>query len=171
MVWWILILALLLLLTWLLIAPLELIVNSDENRYLLRYKGFAEASIRSDDQELFICRLKALGWRRDYYPLRMLSKSKEPDSAEDEQAKKKGKSSRWKPSWQQIKALFREIEIKELRIDLDTGNWATNAQLYPVFWWMNRTVGEWQVNFEHRNAISVYLRTRPYRLIKAMFNP
>lgn len=170
MVWWILILALFILLIWLLLAPLELIVNTDQNRYLIRYRGLMEASLRTDDQEVLVCRMRILGWPRDFYPLRRIWKKRQPKE-ETKVSSKKDEGSRWKPSWKQIKALFREIEVKELRINLDTGNWATNAQLFPVFWWMNRTVGEWQVNFEHRNAISMHLRTQPYRLIKAMFNP
>ena len=170
MIWWVLFGFLLLLIGWLLLAPLELYINSDRNQYIFRYLGLLKAELLGDKQELVICRLSVLGWPYDLYPLRRLGKRKPADELRQKSKKRKRRFG-WKPSWDQIKALFKAITLKELRIDLDTGNWVTNAKIYPVFWWMNKIKGEWQVNFEHHNAIRLHLRTQPYRLIKAMFNP
>ncbi|WP_146090662.1 hypothetical protein [Aureitalea marina] len=137
---------------------------------LFAIPGLLKAELVEDKQELIICRLSVLGWLFNFYPLRQLGKRK-PKDQHREKNKRKKKGFGWKPSRNQINALLKAITLKELRIDLDTGNWVTNAKLYPVFWWMNRIKGEWQVNFEHHNAIRLRLRTQPYRLIKAMFNP
>lgn len=170
MVWWILLILVVLLIVGLLVAPVELCINSSDQRYSLTYRGFFKAELIPDKKEVIACRMQILGWPHIVYPLRKLLEKKPQKENKEEQVEKK-KTSSWKPSWKQIRALFREIKVKELKIDLDTGNWVVNAQLYPVFYWMNRIKGEWQVNFEHRNAISLHLRTQPYRLIKAMFNP
>lgn len=170
MVWWILLILLLILIAWLLIAPLELIIDSSRERYLLSYRGLVKAVALADHKEVLSLKISLLGWPLRTYPLRYLWEKRDKQKKDIRESPEKRKGKPWRPSRNQIRSLFNAISIKQLKIDLDTGDWTTNAKLFPVFFWMNRIRGEWQVNFEHRNAIGLHLHTRPYRLINAMLN-
>lgn len=166
--WWIAFGLLSGLLFWMLIAPLELYIDTTRNRYFLRYLGLARLDLNWHHQELIELQARILGWPARFYPLRKLF---DPKKQTTKPPKARKSSQGWRPSWKQVKAAFRAIRVRRLEVNLDTGNWVTNAELYPVFFWMSQLKGNWGVNFEHRNELRLHLHTRPINILKAMFNP
>ena len=164
MLWIILAILLLALLIYLLILPINIVLDSVNKQFFVSLGALARADVKEDNEYLLRIDLRTLFMRFKFYPLKRRAVKKE----------KKKTSRKRKIGWPQIKSLFRIVrsfEVKEFYLDLDTGNYITNARLYPAFTFLNFWVGNYQINFAGRNNIAIHLQNRPYRIIKSFINP
>jgi len=69
--------------------------------------------------------------------------------------------------FRKISRVLRSFKIKNLIIDIDTGDWTLNAKLYPIFSFLNFTVGSFNINFEGRNRMVLHMQNRPISIIKS----
>ena len=144
-------------LLWVLLGPIILSVNTDRNRYELMLPGVVKASIDSSE-DWFLIR----GWIF-FIPFKI-----NPFSLTGKKRDKKGKTVRKKKkskmklgNIRMFKDALGAFRIRNLSMDIDTGDFMMNAWLIPAFSAVNngRNV-QMQVNFEGHMFLNLDLRTR-----------
>ncbi len=157
MIWYILIILFITLLTWLLLGPVILRLNSDRNQYQLMLPGVIKASVVPSQDLIHI-----KGWiffvpfRLDLSNL-MRGRGKKR-GAKDKKRKKTRKRSE---SLRMIRSIPDAFQVKRLWLDLDTDDFMLNVWLIPSFSALNthRNI-QMQVNFEGHLFVDLDLRTR-----------
>ena len=66
--------------------------------------------------------------------------------------------------------LLRSFKIRQFYLNIDTGDVIKNAKLYPVFAFLNYSIGGFQINFMGKNQVVIRIENRPIRIIKSFFN-
>lgn len=164
---WIVIISLLiLLLIYLLWMPIILKIDTDTSEYFIQFKGLAKASVIGDKQEVIRVKINVLFMSFDLYPLRNKFRKKK-NVKETEKEKKK-----WTVvNGQKALRILRSFKVKDLVLEMDTGDFVLNAKLYPVFFMLNRYNGSYAINFKNRNRLALQLENRPIHIIKSIINP
>ncbi len=157
MIWYILIILLIILLTWILLGPVILRLNSDRNQYQLMLPGVIKASV-VPSQDLIHIR----GWIF-FVPFRLdLSKLKKGKGRRKGEEKKKRKKTRKRSgSLRMIRSIPDAFQIRRLWLDLDTDDFMLNVWLIPSFSALNthRNI-QMQVNFDGQLFMDMDLRTQ-----------
>lgn len=65
--------------------------------------------------------------------------------------------------------VLRSFRVRELRWELDTGNYLHNALLYPIFYLLNLQNASTGINFLGRNGIRIRVGNRLMRMLFAFF--
>ncbi|NNK17856.1 MAG: hypothetical protein HKP49_01775 [Maribacter sp.] len=162
----ILIVIIILVLVGLLFIPIDIYINTSNNQYYAEFKGLAKASIEGDKEELLRIKLRIPFKNFYFYPLRA---KRAPKKIEKKKSEKQKNKNRFTPKT--ALGLIKSFTVKKWNVDLDTGNCITNAKLYPLFTLMNYHFGGFQINFEGRNHVFLWLRNRPIYIIKSIINP
>ncbi len=165
MLWIVLGILFILVVLYVLLLPLDLVINTIQNQYYIRAGVIAKARFKVDDNYLFRIELRTLGIPYTIYPLRRQKRIKK----ETRPKKAKGRF-----KWSYMKTgvrLIRSFELKRFALQLDTGNCITNAKLYPVFAYFNYLGSDLQVNFKGNNQLNLHLQNRPIRIVKSFINP
>ena len=158
MLWIIIIGLLILLLIYLLFARLFIRIDTGENQYYIYLKRVFKLYLEYDDVEILKLRLRMFHSNFNFYPLKRYKKKRE---------KKKRRSS---ISSKQIYQLIKSFRVRDVTMDIDTGNCITNAKLFPVFTLLNYSVGNFNINFQGRNKLVLLIENRPIRIIKSFIN-
>jgi hypothetical protein len=157
MIWNILIILFIILLTWILLGPVILRLNSDRNQYQLMLPGVIKASV-VPSQDLIHIR----GWIF-FIPFRLdLSKlNRGKGCKKGEEGEKRKKTRKRSGSLRMIRSIPGAFQIRRLWLDLDTDDFMLNAWLIPSFSALNthRNI-QMQVNFEGHLFMDLDLRTR-----------
>jgi len=159
--YWIIILILLLLLTlYLLLIPIVLFIDTATNQYYIQLKGLAKANVEKDVEELIRIKLKITFLSFYFYPLRKKSSPKAKKLIKKSSVNKR----------KQIRKIFRMLrsfKVKRFLIDIDTGDSMTNAKLYPFYGLLNYKTGIFNINYDGRNRMVLYMENRPLYIIKS----
>jgi hypothetical protein len=174
----IILIVIIVLIGWLLLAPIQIIIKSEE--HLLKFSvvsiGYATIVLEDDDFTLsfriaFFSRRLSLNelWKKR----KLQGDHKEGDKNEfEEDLKRKKKKTRTiskkKRKW--LLRLFRipkSFKVRELFVNVDTGDYILNAYLFPVFGLLNYYRPEWScsVNYYGRNQVSLFLQSSLLRMI------
>ena len=143
--------------------PIVLYINTLSQQYYFQIKGLIKVSVRSHNEALIEVRIKLLFFSFSVYPFRKKSTSRRSK-------KTKQSKSRKSPSFSTILRLLKSFKLKKIRLEIDTGNYVTNAKLYPVMAFLNYKVGDFNVNFEDRNLLVLHIENRPINIIRAFIN-
>jgi len=154
----------LLLIIYLLFIPVILFIDTATNQYYIQLKGLAKASIELHSKEVLIFKLRVSFFNFYFYPLR---KRRPSISEKKKMIKRNGIKNIKKFGFRKISRVLRSFKIKNLIIDIDTGDWTLNAKLYPIFSFLNFTVGSFNINFEGRNRMVLHMQNRPISIIKS----
>jgi len=154
-----------LLIVYVLFAPIDLFIDTSSNQYYVQIKGLAKAQVEGHKEEVLRIKLMTFFMKFYFYPLRkqLPVKKKKRDK---EMVKKKRKGIGLKKGLR----LLQSFKIKRLFVEVDTGNYLTNAKLYPLFAFLNYHVGVFRINFEGRSKMALHLRNRPINIIKSFIN-
>ena len=150
-------------LVYILLMPIDLIVDTIDNQYAIKLGFLGRLRIEKDENFLIRLRLHTLLTHFNFYPLKRRSPRKKD---------KKSKKREFK--WSHLKLmrkLFRSFEIKKFALELDTGNCITNARLFPVFAFLNYRGVDCAINFVDRNSMVLHIQNRPIRILKSFINP
>ena len=158
MLWIIIIGLLILLLIYLLFARLSIIIDTRKNQYYIDLDRICKLFLEYDETEVLRLRLRMFHSNFNFYPLKRSKKKKR---------KKKGRSALTR---KQLFNLIRSFRVRDVLLDIDTGNCITNAKLYPAFALLNYRVGDFHINFEGRNRLVLHIENRPIRIIKSFIN-
>lgn len=154
-----------LLIIYLLLAPIVLYINTAEGQYYIRLKGLAKASIEGHKEELLRIKLKIFSRNFYFYPLKKIGAAKKKKSV-----KRNGRKTMRRIGIGRMLRMLRSFKVRRVLLDIDTGNCISNAKLYPFFVLLNYTSGEFRINFEGRNTMALHLENRPIHIIKSFIN-
>lgn len=150
---------------YLLFVPIDLFIDTHTNKYYVQCKGLAKVYLETHKEELLRIKLRTLFMKFYFYPLKKQGGAKKKHGAK-KTAKKKGRGIGLNKSLR----LLRSFKVKRVLVDIDTGNYISNARLYPVFFFLNYNLGAFHINFEGRNRMALHLRNRPINIIKSFIN-
>lgn len=154
-----------LVLLYLLLVPIKLCLNTIKNQYYLQIHCLAKASIEGHKEELLQIRLNVLFMNFHFYPLKHIGP---PKTMKIE--KSKPKRLRRRIGIKKTTRVLKSFKVKQLLIDIDTGDCLMNAKLYPLFSFINYHKERFNINFEGRNQLVLHLQNRPIRIIKSFIN-
>ena len=157
---------LLLVITYLLLMPIILKIDTSSNYYCIQIKGLAKANIEADKKELIKINFKVLVFNFSIYPLKKKQAAEKNTIAKNKTKKKHYIKMNFKTGLR----LLKSFKIKKMHVDIDTGNCISNAKLYPIFALLNYKRGGWNINFEGRNQLVLYIQNRPIDIIKSFIN-
>jgi hypothetical protein len=152
------------LLGWLLITPLELIIHSSANEYKLHWGWLFTARLIPLQNDLML-RIRLPFFHKDFFPLHPKPSRKSTQKTKSRK-KRQRTSKNPRKAFKLIRAVLRSFRIRQFRLDIDTDNYVTNAYLYPLFYFLNRSKGSWQVNYNNRFELDLEMDNRPIRLIR-----
>ncbi len=164
MLWIILLLLLISFLVYLLVLPVDIVINTNADQYYMRLGGLGRAEVIGNPDYIVGVRFRNAIGSYHFYPLKKRKKSS---------PKKQKKKSRFRMGRSPVRTayrLLRSFEVRKLSLDIDSGNCITNARIYPVFALWNFLGGDFNINFFGRNSAEIHLRNRPYRIIKSFIN-
>ena len=151
-----------LLLVYLLVAPISLEVSSLRGIAVIRFHRLAGARLYVHDGSLWI-EVKVTWWKKQ---IDLLSSRKEITRQNHEKRKKKKRKTF---SFRKIKAVFRSFHVKKFMLTLDTGHMQTNGILYPVFAGIRRVTGrEVFINFQGINEVEFLAVNNILRMLHAI---
>ena len=155
------IVAIILLLVTILFAPIVICIDTDKELYYIQLKGVFKICAEANKEEVLQIRLHTFLKDFYFYPLRQKKPKKKKT--------KKTKSKRNIPLTT-IFRLLKSFKVKKFYLDLDTSNCITNAKLYPLFAFLNYTFGGFNINFDGRTKLVLYLENRPIRILTSFIN-
>ena len=158
---------LLLLLAGLLLIPLRLYINTASKIYSVQVGHLAKAYVEEDTVEIIRIRMQVLGYQFFVYPLK---KKKSARKKPKKKSKPKVAPLKLKKRGQWALRFLRSFKLKEFWLTIDTGNYVKNAQLYPVFGFINHFYLPCSVNFQGVNCLIIDLRSRPWNIIKSFIH-
>ena len=150
---------------YLLIVPMVLCIDTTSNKYYVELKGLAKARIEKHEKELLRINVKVASLHFYFYPLREVGITKKK-KIENKKIKKKRKRIGIKKSI----PILKSFKVKKLLIDIDTGDYILNAKLFPLVGFLNYKIGSFNINFEGRNQMVLYMQNRPINIIKLFIN-
>ncbi len=156
------------LVTYLLLVPIILSINTQKNDYYIQLKGLAKANFEPHEEELLRIKLKVFFMTFYFYPIDEYYKRKRVKKLKSKKHKTK---SRKRLSLYKGLQVLKTFKVKQFVIDMDTGDVVKNAKLYPAFAFLNYHVGGFNINFQGRNQLAVRLQNRPIDIIKLFINP
>ena len=163
--WWLVFLGvILLIIVYLLFVPIVLFIDTEQNIYYLQLKGLATASIQADEIEILKIKLKLLFFNFYVFPFK--PKTTSAKVQKNKTIKKKSK----KKEFKKVLKVIKTFNVKQFKIDIDTGDCIFNAKLYPLFAMLNYKYGGFHVNFQNKNALLLVIENRPIRIIKSFIN-
>ncbi|MBT8272629.1 MAG: hypothetical protein KJO77_02410 [Bacteroidia bacterium] len=157
----------LILVIYLLIAPIHLYVDTQNNSYFIQQKGIVKASFETDKEEIFKLKMKVLFFKFFIYPLKKSAPKKFKKKDQLVPSKKQKQGFGFKKGLRLIKT----FKVKTLLLNIDTGDCIKNAKLYPVFALLNYKYGGFNINFDGHNRLVLHMQNRPISIIKSFINP
>ena len=156
MFWYVLISLILLTLLWILLGPIIIFVNTENNKYSVGLPGIFKVSA-VPNEELFIVKGSVFFIPYRFNPFgRKRKKPRKPK----EKTKAKKRSFKLTEGWELGKNIMHAFRIRKLHMDIDTDDFTLNAWLIPAFSTVNSENIRLQANFEGRASVLLDLRTR-----------
>ena len=151
----------LLLIGWLLIAPLRLIADSRLGMLEVNWWGLGFAGLYLNGEDP-VFRFRIAFWKKEVDLLTWQPKKKKKEK------KPKKKKKRKSPiSFRKFLRILRTFKILEWQLDLDTDDYVVNGWLYPVFLFLNRSGKRFQINFRGHFYWRMVIENRGYRVLWA----
>ena len=165
MVWAVLLILLISIITYLLLMPLELYIDSYRGRYYFKMGFLARASVEKDSAELMRLNLRVLFMNFFWRPSDFRRWGKQKKKSTQKSGKKRHMT------LGQGKRLLNSFRIKAFRMELDTGNPVLNAQLFPFSHLSGQPVGKVGINYLGCNNMLLQITNRPIYILNAFINP
>ncbi len=156
----------LVLVIYLLFAPIILCIDTFSNQYYIKLKGFATVSLEQHEKEILRLKFKILFFKFYVYPLKKTGSPKTKTIAKTTKKKRKTRI-----GFSKGLRLLKTFKIKRLAMDIDTGDYVTNAKLYPLFTFLNYKYGNFTINYEGRTQLVLHMQNRPIDIIKNYYQP
>ncbi len=167
---WIIILSILLFaLLWLLLAPVFLYISTSESRYEAGLKGVFKVMVRVNAKEFPVLMGKVffISFRIPVFRVKA-RKIKTTDPKKRKKKVRKLVRKRMRMIMKIVWRLIRSYRLKQLKVNIDTGDVIRNAHLIPVFAIIHREKVQLTVNYENKTEFLVHLESTMGRMIYLM---
>jgi len=141
------------------VIPIYFSIDTDEGIYLIRQPGFFSIRFfpgRNFDVETRIAGIKV--------NLKVVPNERREDPKKVSRERKRYSPSAWMFLFERI---VRSFETKRFEMDIDTEDFALNAQLIPIAYFASKQPYSISVNFIGRNYLQALIMVRPVKLIWA----
>ena len=151
----------LVLLFWILAAPLSLRIDTYRGEYWLKWWGIGsvEAMILHGD---IVIHLQAGPWGKDFFPLQQFSERSARKAKQ--KAKHQKKKRRSKISFRKAMRMLKTFTVKEFSLDLDTGDYVWDAWLFSLLYAIQPLRQRARINFQGRNECRLEVENRLWKL-------
>ena len=148
-------------LLWVLLAPLSLRIDTYLNEYYIRWRGIGKVEVLFI-QDNVILHLRIGPYQKDFYALHLIEKvdGKKAPKKTRAPAKKQGR----KISFPRMRRILKSFTIKEFQMEIDTDNYVWNAWLFPLFYAIKPLRYSVSVNFQGRNEIRLFLENQVWKI-------
>jgi len=157
---------LIVLVIFLLLAPIILFIDTNTNQYYIQLKGLAKLNFEADEDEFLKIKLKLFFMNFDFYPLRKHKKNINKKRLTKAKSKKKQNRFKLKTALR----LLKTFKVKQFVLEIDTGDCIYNAKLYPIFAFLNYRTGSFNINFTGKNHFLLCLENRPIYILRSFIN-
>ncbi len=161
--------ALLLVLIWLLWAPIRFDIDTRQGIYCIRWRSIGALNWLPE-QQLDMIEIEIFFWKKRIALLEQPSgrpKKIKPKTAKNNKLNK----TRWKRiSWSTVKRMARTFEVHYCRLSLDTGDYVWNAWLFPVCWFVRSPRYSVWINFIGENELALRVENRLGRILWAFIS-
>jgi hypothetical protein len=141
-----------------------LFIDTNSNQYYIHLYGFPKLSFEAHNEEIFKIKIKVLHFTFSFYPLK-----KHTNTLKKKKTIERKKSS-IKFSFKTTYRVLKSFKVKQFLLNIDTGNYVTNAKWHPIFALLNYKIGGFNINFEDKNELLLCLRNRPINILKSFIN-
>ena len=167
MIFLIILLIFILFIIWILIAPIQIIIDSRKNIYLVRWKGIASAIIFPNLEKLEI-RIQVFFWKKELLPFSTKRKKKKSPTKNKEKRKRKGFL---RFSWEKLIKIIGSWNLKVCKINIDTHDVIRNSYLVPIFYFLQNKKRSLNINYQGLNQLDIEMENTVGRMLKAyIFN-
>lgn len=157
MTWLIIFGIILLFLCWILLAPLFVFISTSESRYEAGLRGILTASLKFNGVDIPEVNIKVF-FIKFNIPI-----FKPRDKKEEEKSKKRVKKKKKKLSGKKIHffiklgwKILKSFKIKQLKLNIDTGDVINNAYLVPVFSMVYKERIKLSINYKNQNELILH---------------
>lgn len=157
----VIVLLLILLLSWLLLAPLQLEIDTRQPAANIKWVSIGRAAIWYDEEWWFSFRVFFF-----HKTIKLASMKAKPKKLASHPAKKTKKKS--KGLLKKMIRVLRSCRVQQWGLAVDTGDYTLNARLYP-FNFFGKLHGHLLVNFTDQNYFYIRVRNRPVKMLYAFF--
>ncbi|MCX2745482.1 hypothetical protein OO013_16500 [Mangrovivirga sp. M17] len=157
---------LVIMMSWILIAPVFIIINTKQDQYSFNLKGLINADLEINDLDPII-HLNTLVGKFDIQPSKV-KKKKTKDKKDTSRKLKVRKEKKGKSAAAIRKFAFQALKtfkLKYLRVNVDTDDYVRNAQLYPLVRLLNRSERTFEINFTGKNELELIINNRLIKII------
>jgi len=149
----------LLLLTFLLFAPLRLEINSLSKYCRISWGKLIQAKLLflADD---ILLQFQVVFYKKNIYPLKFIFQKKEQKEKPKPKEKKKRKPTNYRKNIDLVKKIMRSFKVKKCRVVLDTDDYVLNAYLFPVFYFLNNKNRQFSINYQGKVECHLLIENR-----------
>ncbi len=152
-----------LLIGFLLFAPIIMCIDTEKELFYIKLKGIVTIGVEANKLE--VIQIKIHTFLKDFYfyPLRQ----KEQKKKRLKKLKSKGKST---IRMRKVLWVLKSFKVTRFYMNIDTGDYLTNAKLYPLFALLKYRYGRFNINFDGRVKLLLYLENKPIRILRSFIN-
>jgi hypothetical protein len=167
---WIIILAILLfIMAWLLLAPVFLYISTTESKYEAGLKGVFKVMIKMDSKEFpyLLGKVFFYSFRIQLFKV----KAKKIKAATPRKRRKKMRKlvrKKMRVIMKIVWKVIRSYKLKQLKLNIDTGDVIRNAHLIPVFSIVHQEKVKLAVNYEDKTEFLLHLESSLGRMLYIM---
>jgi len=163
MIWIITALAILLILIiWILFTPIIICIDTLKNEYYIDAKGMCKVSLNTTKIPMVIDIRMPL----KKFSFSPLEKKKKDQKKTQNKHKARTRSKSIKGIVKFIAAFIKSFELIKLRFNIDTQDYALNAQLVPIFQFLSGKNRFFSTNFNGNTTFQLTLRNQLIRMVK-----
>lgn len=166
MLGWLLIFFFIGLILWLLLAPIRLILDSNNEVYYLQWYGIAKAGLVMLPDDLVI-RLRVFFWKKQFSVFEIKPSGKKKKSIENIPKKKSKQKTNFKTWKRRGITILKSFKVKIFRLNLDTDDFVHNSYLFPIFHLLNAENRRFQINYKGDLELLLVVENRLINIIKA----
>ena len=158
---WIILVIILILLAWPLVAPFQLIIDSEMGKVEFHWKSIGRIGLWANEEAILLLKVNIGCFHRTWKPLEWQSK---PQNNQPKKVKKKRKSNIQNLPFQLIYQLLSTFRVRYFRLDLDTDDFVLNSYLYPFAFTLQRMGWQVSINYAGRSYFTCCVENQLARI-------
>lgn len=169
---WVLGVMLIGLLSWILLAPMQLEIDTGVQLYEFRWRTIGKVGLTPTPNDLTVY-WQLFFFSKEYSLTALVARQQSKPKRKKQLKKKKPKKKRFKRrSWRKWlrkgNAVVNSFKVREFYLNLDTDDYILNSYLVPVFFFLSRNRNGWNINYKGESELRLSVENSPWRIIRAI---